>query len=174
MKGIQAAIIVALVVPTAVSAEGVGTITADFGGETKEWHIISVTRGNETAISAGYRDHRLLPTLSLQGHPEPRFTVNDVLSISGRWFGGYDESKPISGVEIIFMPNGLSNPFYTSDQVPGDPVMTLERFEKDGEAGHATGVFSGKVCLVPEMYAEPDMSDCKDISGSFDTPLRID
>lgn len=174
MKRRVTAIVYSLVIPTAIWAEGVGTINANFGGEQREWHIISVTRGSETIITAGYRDHRMLPTLSLQGHPEPSFTVTDVLSISGSWFGGYSESKPISEVEIIFMPNGMSKPFYTSDQVPGDPVITLERFEKGDETGHASGTFSGKVCLVPELYAEPDLNDCKEISGNFDTPLRID
>lgn len=43
----------------------------------------------------------------------------------------------------------------------------------DDSSGHATGSFSGKLCLVPKLYETPDPNDCKLISGTFDTEIQV-
>ncbi|MHA3980618.1 hypothetical protein ACW9UR_23370 [Halovulum sp. GXIMD14794] len=173
MKIHVTAMALSLALPAMLSAEEIGGMTASFDGEEREWHIISVTRGERTAMSASFSGPERLPTLSLQGHPEPRFTTSDVLAVSGSWFNGYDPGKSITGVEINFMPQGMSKPFYTSHQVPGEATMTLESLELGEETGQAAGAFSGKICLVQELYGEPDLADCKEVSGRFDTLLQV-
>lgn len=159
--------------PSFLLAEEIGTMTVELDGEARRFHFISVTRGERTAMSAGFVDHERLPSLNLQAHPEPRFTTRDVVSVSGSWFGGYSADKPLTGVEILFLPEGMSKPFYTTDQVPGDPDLTLDSFGIDGDTGQASGTFSGKLCRVEKLYEAPDMNDCKDISGTFETVLQV-
>ncbi len=159
--------------PGLLLAEEIGTMTVQMDGTERTFHFISATRGERTMLSAGYIDHPQLPSLNLQAHPEPRFTTTDVISVSGSWFGGYQEGKPLTGVEILFLPDGMRNPFYTTDQVGGEPTITLDVFEIDGETGRASGSFSGRLCLVSELYETPDMDDCIDVSGVFETALQL-
>lgn len=173
MKIQIALIILSLVSPATLWADEIGKLTASFDGEDREWHVISVTQGERTAMSASFGGSKRLPTLSVQGHPEPRFTTSDVISVSGSWFNGYAPGKDVTGVEIIFMPQGMNKPFYTSDQVPGDASMVLESLDLSEEAGEAHGTFDGRICLVQELYAEPDLEDCMDVSGRFDTALQV-
>ena len=163
----------ALTLPTLVMAEEVGSMTVDLDGEERSFYFISVARGDQTAMTASFVDHKRLPSLNLQAHPEPRFTTTDVLSVSGSWFGGYSEGKPLTDIEILFLPKGMSEPYYTTDQVEGDPTLTLDSFEVDGETGQVAGAFSGKMCRVAKLYEAPDLADCMDITGTFETALMV-
>jgi hypothetical protein len=166
-------LVIALVAPTALWADEVGKITANLDGTQSEWHIISAKRGDKTIMTAGFGGPKKLPSLTLQGHPEPHFSTTGVLSVRGSWFGGYESAKPLSQVEILFLPQGMSKPFYTSDQVPDGAEMVLDNIELGDETGQASGTFSGKICLVQELYEAPDMNNCKVVSGSFNTALQI-
>lgn len=158
--------------PAALWAEEVGQINADLDGEARRWFVISVTKGDRTALSASFRDDKRLPRLSLQGHTEPRYSSADVLHVTAFWFGDYDpEKKPTA--EIIFMPDGMSKPFYTSDQLEEKPTLTVDSMEWSDGAGQVTGSFSGKICLVSKLYETPDPEDCKTISGTFDTRIEV-
>ena len=159
--------------PAVLCAEEVGQINANFDGEERKWFIISIERGDKKALSASLSNLKRLPTLALQGHTQPRYSSTDALSIDIAWFGAYDPAKAPASVEIIFMPKGMSNPFYTSDQVAEKPTVTIDKLEFDDNSGHATGSFSGKVCLVPKLYETPDPNDCKLISGTFDTEIQV-
>jgi len=159
--------------PAIVCAKEVGQINAVFDGEERQWYVISVERGDQTVLTASLSNLKRLPSLSLQGHTTPRFSNADVLSINASWFGAYDPAKAPASVEIIFMPKGMSNPFYTSDQVPEAPELTIETMEFDDASGRAKGSFSGKVCLVPKLYEAPDLDNCKTISGTFDTGIQV-
>ena len=167
------AVCLGVVLPGAVGAEEAGKITAEIDGTQRVWSVITVTRGDESMISASFNGSNRLASLSLQGHPEPRFTTTDVLSVEGMWFGGYSADKPVTDVEIIFMPEGMSNPFYTSDQVPEQATITLDTLDVGETEGRATGSFSGKICRVAKLYEEPDLDDCINLSGTFDTAIQI-
>ena len=148
-------------------------MTVDLDGEDRSFYFISVARGDQMAMTASFVDHKRLPSLNFQAHPEPRFTTTDVLSVSGSWFGGYSEGKSLTDIEILFLPKGMSEPHYTTDQVEGDPTLTLDSFEIDGETGQVAGEFSGKMCRVAKLYEAPDLDDCMDITGTFETPLMV-
>ncbi|MGA9573242.1 MAG: hypothetical protein WBS20_04755 [Lysobacterales bacterium] len=162
-----------LACPAALWAEEVGQINADLDGEARQWFTISVKQGERKALSASFRNDNRLPTLSLQGHPEPRYSSADVLSVTASWFGAYDPAKSPVSVEIIFMPEGMSKPFYTSDQVAESPTLTVDMMEWSDDTGRATGSFSGKICLVPKLYEAPNLDDCKTVSGTFDTAIQV-
>lgn len=159
--------------PAVIWAEEVGQIKAQMDGKERQWFVVSAQRGDKQVLTASLSNLKRLPTLSLQGHTEPKFSNTDVLSISAHWYGAYDPAKTPTGIEIIFMPKGMSNPFYTSDQVPESPTMTVESMEFDESFGRAKGSFSGKVCLVPKLYESPDLNNCKMLSGTFDTDIQV-
>lgn len=159
--------------PAALWAEEIGQINADLDGQARQWFAISVKQGDREALSASFRNDERLPTLSLQGHPEPRFTSTDVLSVTASWFGAYDPAKSPTDVEIIFMPEGMSKPFFTSDQVDETPTLKVDTMEWSDGFGRAAGSFSGKVCLVPKLYEAPNLDDCKTVSGTFDTQIQV-
>lgn len=154
-------------------AQEVGQINAELNGEARLWHVISITRGDKTALSASMSNLKRLPTLSLQGHLEPKPSTTDALYITAHWMGAFDAAKSPTGVEIIFMPNGMSKPFYTSDQLSEKPALTIDTAVLDESSGHVSGSFSGKICLVPKLYETPDPNDCKTVSGSFDTDIQV-
>ncbi|WP_417260829.1 hypothetical protein [Celeribacter sp.] len=67
----------------------------------------------------------------------------------------------------------MSESYYTTDQVEGDPTLTLDSFEIDGETGQVAGAFSGKMCRVAKLYQAPDLDDCMGVSGTFETSLMV-
>ena len=172
MRILSIATMVAFAMPTVINAEEVGKINLTMNGEAREFFVISATRGDETVRTASFKDDGRLPSLDVQGHPVPRFTASDVFSISAFWFGSFDPGKS-PDVEIIYLPETMTKPFYTSDQVPEAPQFTLDSFEQDGTSGRATGSFTAKLCFVPKLYEPPDMNDCKVIEGTFDTALDV-
>lgn len=159
--------------PLCALADEVGQVTATLGGEERTWYAISVKRGEETASTASLKNSKRLSSLTIQAHPEPRFTTSDVLSLDADWFGLAAAGKAPTTVEILYLPQGMSNPFYTTDQVETRPVMTFDTLAIDGETGQTAGSFTARLCRVAKLYEAPDTSDCLDLEGRFDTQLRI-
>lgn len=159
--------------PAALWAQEIGQIHAELDGEARQWFTISVNQGDRSALSASFRNDKRMPTLSLQGHPEPRFTTADVLAVKASWFGAYDPTKSPTSVEITFRPEGMRKPFYTSDQVVQTPTLTVKSMELNDATGQVTGSFSGKICLVSKLYEAPDLDNCKAVAGTFNTEIEV-
>lgn len=74
---------------------------------------------------------------------------------------------------LTWFPGGVEQPFWASllEEV-AQPQITFTRFEFDGESGHASGSFAGRICRVENLEAiEPDPGNCQEVSGSFDSAL---
>ncbi|OWU85995.1 hypothetical protein ATO6_03750 [Oceanicola sp. 22II-s10i] len=160
-----------ILTPTLIRADGIGTVDATFDGEARTYHTISVKHGEDTAATATYNNTSRLSSLSIQAHPAPRFTSTDVLSISIDWIGEIDAAKSPMSVEVLYLPQGMSKPFYTTDQMPEAPKITFDSLDISASPGHATGTVEATLCLVPKLYEAPDPTDCMQITAGFDTAI---
>ncbi|WP_112321365.1 hypothetical protein [Oceanibium sediminis] len=171
---ISHALLLALLSGNGAMAESFGTISADHGGDSRDWFTIRIDTGNATGASATFRAGKMLSNLHMQGHPKPSFTTKDVLSIDASFRSPYKPGAAPMIVEIILMPDGMSRPFWTSDQAPGPAEISFETLDLNSDPGRAVGTFSAVLCMVEELYAEPDLDSCKPISGSFETNIALE
>lgn len=81
-------------------------------------------------------------------------------------------SRPAS-MTISYFPNGFSS-YWTSEDAPEQVRITFDRLDTGTDAPHARGTFEAVLCFVAEMNAEPDIDNCKPITGRFDTQLILD
>ncbi|KPP85917.1 MAG: hypothetical protein HLUCCO07_03750 [Rhodobacteraceae bacterium HLUCCO07] len=159
-------------VGAAAADDEFGRIEADYGGETRVWHTISLEQGGEFHASAEYRKTSMITTLHVQGHPELKFTTSDVLSIDLTWMGEPKPGEAPISVEMMFMPEGMKGPFWISADAPEAAEADLA-VELDGDRGRVSGTFSGMLCRQADMTTPPDTSDCKSISGTVDSGLLV-
>lgn len=154
-------------------AESVGTVDVDLGGEVRTFHTVGMKRDGQTAMTSTFNLSDRLSDLTIQAHPVPRFTSTDVISINASWFGAYSDGAAPASVEVLWLPEGMSKPFYTSDQVSEAPVLEIGMINRDGETGQITGTISATVCRVSGLYEPPDMEDCLPLTGTFDTQVLV-
>ncbi|MCX7560561.1 hypothetical protein OS190_13370 [Sulfitobacter sp. F26204] len=159
--------------PCLAQAEQFGSVSAVLDGEQQDWFTISDGAGENMAASASFRKGKTLSDLSIQAHPQPRFSSKSVLSISVSFLGEYEAGKAPMTTELIYLTDGMRKPFYTSEGVTDAMSVDIELLEAEDSIGTVKGTFKSKVCLVKELYADPDLDVCKDISGSFDTQIQI-
>lgn len=159
---------------TGAMAESFGTITADYGGESRQWHTITLVAGGTTAASATFDAGRMLSELHLQGHPRPAYTTTDVLSIDVSYRSPYTPGATPMIIEIIHLPEGMSGPIWTTDRAPTQPKVSFETLDLESDTGRAIGSFEATLCFVESLYAEPDLDRCKPIVGSFETNVLIE
>ena len=169
------AILLASMTGTSFAGE-FGRISAEFGGETREWYSISMEQGGEIAASARMSSGRLTTDLHIQGHPGPSFTTTDVLSIDAMFIGKFADDATPNSVEVLHLPEGMSGPFWTSEGAPTPASVSFELLETAaaGEIGRTVGSFMAELCRKVTVTAEPDTSDCRPITGTFDTQLLME
>lgn len=145
----------------------VGTISAELGGEQREWQTLAVP--SEGTATAQWRDIGGMLMLSIQGHdPQADSILHGVLSIETTLMGSSADANVMSTV-FSYFPEGLSGPFYSSDDA-GQPGM-IDLMQLDTEAGNTQGTFEGVMCRRESMFAEMDLDDCLTLSGRFDAEL---
>lgn len=159
--------------PTIASADQFGTVAITLNEESQNWYTISSNSGGALSASATFTNDTTLSNLSIQAHPEPVYSANKVLSIALTYYGAYETGKAPITIEVVYLTDGIQNPFYTSDGVASTPTASVELLEDGENPGHVTGHFAAKICLLKELSGEPDPNDCKDIKGRFDTGLQI-
>lgn len=159
----------ALGVTTAIGAaasEPIGTITGSVDGTAMEWRTLAVPA--EDTATAEFRefgpDMRLV---SIQGHVEGGRIMENVLSFEATLMG----SDPMDQT-VNYFPDGLSAPFYVSDEEGTEAEIEWTRLEFDGERGHAEGRVRGLLCERESMMAAIDLDSCIRIDAEFSTELR--
>lgn len=172
MKLRMLAFCAATLVAGAAGADELGIIEADFGGEARVWHTISLEQGGEFHASAEYRKHSGFTMLNVQGHPEPKFTTSDVLSVNLMWMGDPNPGTAPMTVEVMFMPEGMKGPYWISADAPEAAEADLV-VEADGDRGRVSGTFRAMLCRQSDMSTPPDTNDCKTISGTVDSGLLV-
>ena len=154
-------------------AEELGRITAFLDGEERIWHTIGFEQGDGTVFTATFEQKPYLAELLLQGHPEPRFTSKDVLSVDVQFAGQYAAGDEPSAIEVLYTPNGLAGPLWTSRGALTPSRLDVIELDVWGSVGRLVAVVSGQVCKRPQLFSQTDVSDCMRLSGVIETRLDV-
>ncbi len=168
---------VAAVVLSALSsglfAEELGRMTAYVDGEERIWYTITFPQAGNTVFTATLEQKPYQVELLLQGHPVRSFTSKDVLSVDARFSGTYAAGDEPLSVEILYTPNGLSGPLWTSRGAPEAPRLQIVELNAWGGAGDLVAIVSGEICRRARLFSQTDVSDCKRVSGKIETRLEV-
>lgn len=156
------------------AAEEFGRIEATLNGEVRTWYTIALSRGGARDASATFSAGRFTSDLHLQGHPRASFTTTDVLSIDVMYQGEYRPGAAPIGASVMYMPTGMTPPFWTSEGTDTPVSVAFEELTLDGGAGRAVGTFSATLCLVEAIAGDPDSGRCQPIEGRFDTGILVE
>lgn len=159
--------------PLTTNAEGVGEFTMFVDGEQRVWHAITMVQSGQTVWTATLEQRNHLTELQLQGHPVPHFTSKDVLSIDIRYSGQYAPGDEPASVEILYTPNGLSGPLWTSRGAKTQPRLQIVAFDIWGNAGQLIAVVTGEICIRPRLFSQTDPTNCKSLNGKVETRLQV-
>ncbi|MFW8566112.1 hypothetical protein [Orrella sp. 11846] len=148
----------------------VGAVNATIDGTPYAGETLDVP--SEGTSTAEFRSFGPTASLSIQAHdPEAESIMRNVLSIKISLMGS-DASASIMDASVSWWPDGMSKPFYLSEDSGTAPEVVFDALSLEDGASTAQGSFSAIVCRKDSMFAEADTSDCRQVEGTFDTPLR--
>lgn len=149
------------------ATETIGTIRATVDGVESEWQTIRHSNSDGTDASARVYDLGPMSTVEIQGIGEDTL-VMEVAVVGGLAPGAMGE------VQISLFPKGegFMGTRWTSEDAGIAPALTFETLALDGTGGNASGTFAARLCRA-EGFEEIDTSDCREISGRFETELLV-
>lgn len=154
----------------AIERSAMGEITATIGGTAYRGQTLDVP--SEGTSTAEFRNFGPATTISLQAHdPDAQSIMSNVLSVDFT-LAGNDASAPLSGATVSYFPDGMNEPFYSSENSVPAPEVSLDALSLEDGAASVTGEFTANLCRKAEMFSEVDTSDCVTVEGSFETALR--
>lgn len=154
-----------------VQTTAAGTMKAQIGGQAYAGEFLEVP--SEGTTTASFRSFGPVTNLALQAHdPRAESRMKNVLTLDLSIMGS-DASASVTAATVSYWPEGMGEPFYTSDE-GGQVQVSLETLSLDKASGQTTGRFNSTVCRKESHFAEIDTSDCLTIDGSFDTALQQD
>lgn len=154
-------------------AEELGQVTAFVDGEERVWYTITFPQAGETVFTASLEQKPYQMELLIQGHPVRRFTSKEVLSVDARFAGTYEVGDAPLSVEILYTPNGLSGPLWTSRGAADAPRLQIIELTAWGGTGDLVAIVSGEICRRARLFSQTDRSDCKRVSGKIETRLEV-
>ncbi len=163
-----------LVAPNLAAAQGLGRIEARIGAVDMRWHTITTERAGGTEASAGLRFGPRLTELQIQGFPGPQFTSTNAISVDVRYLGPYAPDAVPMSVDILYMPEGMGGPFWTSNGAPIAPTVRVLALDVWGAFGRIDLLFSGELCLRKIISAATDQGRCREVTGRIETELFVD
>lgn len=148
----------------------VGTVDATIDGTPYLGETLDVP--SEGTSTAEVRSFGPVTSISIQAHDlEAESIMRNVLTIEVSLMGS-DASASIMEASVSWWPEGMSPPYYLSEDSETDSVIILDLLSLEDGAAAARGSFSAVVCRRDSMFAEADTSDCRQVEGTFDTALR--
>ncbi|QRX65052.1 hypothetical protein JS578_13350 (plasmid) [Dysgonomonadaceae bacterium zrk40] len=148
----------------------VGAVNATIDGTPYAGETLDVP--SEGTTTAEFRSFGPVTSLSIQAHdPQAESIMRNVLSVEVSLMGS-DASASIMDVSVSWWPDGMSEPFYLSEDSGTAPEIVFDAISLEDGAAAAQGSFSAVVCRRDGMFADADTSDCLPIEGTFDTALR--
>lgn len=168
------AVITAAGVPRASPGETLGRMTAFVDGVPRSWHLITFEKGGELTSSAGFRQTAHKAEFFLHGHARPEFTSKGGLSLEVRYPGRYAPDVQPMGIDILYLPEGLRGPIWTSNDAPEPPSIEVIAFDVWGGVGYFEAVFQAQLCLREFIYSPTDTSQCLSVSGQVSTELLVE
>ena len=158
----------------AFAADTLGQMTGFLDGDRHVWHLIAFEQGERRISSASFRQTSYNAELILHGHSGPRFASRGGLSLEVRYKGTFERTATPIGLDILYLPEGLRGPIWTSNDAPTAPTIEIIDFDVWGDVGHVEAVFSAQLCLRRTLYAPTDTTACKALSGQVATDLAAE
>ena len=146
--------------------EALGEIIASMNGEDRIWYTLYDSESGGGS-NTGFDDFGVLRAVNLQGYPENRDGLMEVLSIS---ISVAPESNDVLEARIMFVPERMARA-YVSDEDDMSELVLIEELELEEEGGFITGTFAAELCFKDGMFANPDPEDCIVLEGRFHTEL---
>lgn len=157
-----------------VAAEELGRIEAQFGGKNRVWQTVAQARGGRVVATASLWLGPRMTELYLQGQAEEGDASRDVFSLSLRYLSPYAEGAAPVFADILYMPEGMGGPFWTSDGAADAPTIRVLKLEIWGAYGRIDALFAGELCLRERITAAPDPARCAEVTGRVETELFIE
>ena len=166
------ATLVGLSVVHAQEATVIGTIDATLNGDASTWYVVEFATDEGPQATASWSSIMgVMLTVSLQAHPEPRYAIEDTLSLDLSFFSppsGCPCSYGSDEVSVMHWPESTMLENVHSSDADGSAEATVTVFEEIAEGVYRLeGTFSAEMPLLPRMNQEPDMSQVATIEGSF-------
>ncbi len=156
------------------AAETLGQMTGFLDRERHTWHLIVFEQRQRHVSSASFRQTPYNAELILHGHVEPHFDSRGGLSIEVRYKGTFDVGATPVGLDILYLPEGLRGPIWTSSDADETPTIEITDFTVWGDVGHVEAVFFARLCLRRTIYAPTDRNTCKTLNGQIATALSAE
>lgn len=161
------AVFLAAAAPAAAfEMEVIGTISAEFDGQSLTQETMRVTDDGETTATAEVRRFGPMTTISIYT------SASDQLSLELTFASPPDPQTAPFDQTVSYFQNGFRQ-FWVSEAAPTPAAITFTTLEIGEDEGRAEGRFEALLCRVDGFGAEPDTSDCKPISGSFATDIFL-
>lgn len=151
--------------------DAMGKVTATIGDKAYEGIALSA-KGERSASATFHSIGGVVTILSIQTFdPDADRMMNNVLTLEIP-VTGPGASAQFYGASVSFWPEGMSKPFYISDEENKEAVtFKLDTIELGANA-KAKGSFQTKICRKDGMFKAADPSDCMTVKGRFDTSLE--
>lgn len=156
----------------AQDATVIGTIDATLDGEARTWYLLEFATDDGPQATATWSSIMgMVVSVSLQSHPEPRYQIENALALELSLRSLPSDCPCDYGseqVSAMYWPESsmLAN-VHVSD-AGGSAQATVTTFEEIAEGVYRlAGTFSAELPLLPQMNAEPDMSQVATIEGTF-------
>ncbi len=156
------------------SADTLGELSFEAGGETTRWQIISrEVRGrirNSATLSKGdLFDQFEITAYAVEPNSNERFNISLVF---GRPIGAptavnYDRPTDVSIVRLL---GGITGPLWEARDI--EIKYSLEMASE--EEGRANGEFTATFCYQDSLYDDPVESTCAPGAGTFETRFAIE
>jgi hypothetical protein len=176
MHGLALIVIVTilLVAPGRAASQGLGRIEARIGDTDMRWQTITTARTRGTEASAAIRFGPRLTEIQIQGYPGAEFTSSDAISVDVRYLGPYAPDAVPMSVDILYMPEGMGGPFWTSNGATIAPTVRVLALDVWGAFGRIDLLFAGELCLRMIISAATDPGRCQEVTGRIETDLFVD
>jgi hypothetical protein len=160
------AIILAVSAAPALAETPIGEISGEIGDEAFVWETLDVP--SEGTATAAFSEFGPVTTVSIQGHEQGgESRMRNVVSLDFSLMG-----NDVMDIDVGFFPNGLSAPFYVSDDAPRGAEISFDTLDLDDDAARAEGSFTALLCRKDGMMSPPDTDNCIEARGTFVTQLR--
>lgn len=154
----------------AVERSHIGEVNATMDGTAYRGATLAVP--SDGTATAEFRKLGPATMISVQAHdPDAESVMSNVFNVSFT-LAGEGASAPLTGVTISYFPEGMDEPFYSSESSETAPQISLEFLSLEEGSALAIGQFTASLCRKERFFAEADTSDCMNVEGSFDTALR--
>lgn len=154
-----------------IEKEPVGSVDASIGDTSYAGETLYVP--SEGTSTAEYRSFGPVTSLSIQAHdPKAASIMHNVLSIDISLMGNAASATLMDGTSVSWWPEGMSEPFYLSDDSGTTPEVTFDLLSLEEGKARVKGDFSARLCRRDNFTAEPDLNDCIAVEGEFDTTLQ--